>query len=97
MLCLLIPVGAALAAQSPPPPALTLEQAISRVQRESGGTILSAERQRRGRKVEYRLKVLTPDGHVRVLAVPADAAADPAAADSTKNPAGSGAGNKEKH
>ncbi|BBD79475.1 PepSY domain-containing protein [Aerosticca soli] len=71
---------------------LSLEQAVAHVQQESGGTILSADTQHRGRRVEYRIKVLTPDGHVRVLAVPADGSAE-----STKSPAGNGAGGKEKH
>jgi len=93
LLCLLACAGAAAAAQQAP--ALSLEQVVSRVQHDTGGTILAADLQHRGKRVEYRIKVLTPDGHVRVLAVPADAA--PAAADSTKTPPGNGAGNKEKH
>lgn len=50
---------------------ITLEQAAARVRRQTGGRILSANEIRRdGRKV-YRIKVLLPSGHVRVVTVDA--------------------------
>lgn len=68
---LLIAAGGARAAQ-PAAPSLTLEQAVAKVQRETGGKVLSADPRKFGRHTEYRIKVLDPDGHVRVVAVPAD-------------------------
>ncbi len=48
---------------------ITLEQAAARVRSQTGGRILSATEIRRdGRKV-YRIKVLLPSGHVRVVTV----------------------------
>jgi len=77
---------------------MTLEQAVNQVQQETGGKILSASTVRRGRNAfEHRIKVLTPSGHVRVVTVNTEAGKGPASADSTKNPAGDGEGNKEKH
>lgn len=72
---------------------LTLEEAVAKVQQETGGKILSADPRRLGRRTEYRIKVLTPEGHVRVIAISSDAPREGAG----KNPAGNGAGNKEKH
>jgi hypothetical protein len=74
-------------------PAMTLEQAVAKVQDETGGKILSADPRQLGRRVEYRIKVLTPDGHVRIVVISSEAPR----AGSGKNPAGNGAGNKEKH
>ena len=51
--------------------AMELQDAVERVQRESGGRILSAETVRIGRQKLYRVKVLTPDGRVQVEMVPA--------------------------
>ncbi|HVF35701.1 MAG TPA: hypothetical protein VND91_10305 [Candidatus Saccharimonadia bacterium] len=48
-----------------------LQDAAERVQRETGGRILSAETVRIGRQKLYRVKVLTPDGRVQVEMVPA--------------------------
>jgi hypothetical protein len=72
---------------------LTLEEAVTRVQQDTGGKILSADPRRVGRRTEYRIKVLTPDGHVRTIAISSDAPRT----GTDKNPAGNGAGNKEKH
>jgi hypothetical protein len=78
-------------------PAITLEQAVSQVQHETGGKVLSASTVRRGRgSFEHRIKVLTPSGHVRVMTVTTEGAKGPASADSTKNSTGDGEGNKEK-
>ncbi|HEX7814325.1 hypothetical protein [Dyella sp.] len=94
--------GPAVAAQAAEP-ALTLEQAITQVQQQSGGKVLSASTigtQRRGKNAfEHRIRVLTPNGHIRVVSIYSDAAKPPAPteADSTKTPAVTGDGNKEKH
>ncbi len=74
-----------------------LDQAVEKVQHDTGGKVLSADRREFGRKTEYRIKVLTSDGHVRTLAIPADPENHPAPAQSTKKPAGNGRGNKENH
>ncbi len=87
--------GSALAA--PPPGKLTLEQAIAQVRLDTGGTVLSADPRRIGRRTEYRVKVLTPEGHVQVIVVSSDAQGRPVSTPETKNPAASGRGNKEKH
>jgi hypothetical protein len=84
------------AAQSSPQGGLTLDQAVVRVQQQVGGKILSAEPRELGRKVEYRIKVLTPEGHVRVISVPSDATRTPPAAQSTKK-SPNGGSKKEKH
>lgn len=51
--------------------ALDLRDAVEQVQRESGGRILSAETVRIGKQKVYRVKVLTRDGLVKVVLVPA--------------------------
>jgi hypothetical protein len=72
---------------------MTLEEAVTKVQQDTGGKILSADPRQLGRRTEYRIKVLTPDGHVRIIAISSDAPPT----GKGKNPAGNGAGNKEKH
>jgi hypothetical protein len=84
------------AAQSSPQNSLTLDQAVVRVQQQVGGKVLSAEPRQIGRRVEYRIKVLTPEGHVRVIAVPSDAMHTAPAAQSTKK-SPNGGSKKEKH
>ena len=61
--------------------------------------MLSAEPSRNGRKVEYRIKVLTPEGHVQNIFVPSDATMHPPAAaqSSTKKFPNGGSNKKEKH
>jgi len=76
---------------------VTLDQAVSQVQADTGGRVLSAEPRNIGRRSEYRIKVLTPAGHVRVMVVPSESGKSPASTLSTKNPPGRHAGNKEKH
>jgi uncharacterized membrane protein YkoI len=51
--------------------AISLQDAVERVQRETGGKILSAESVRQGRADVYRIKVLTREGRVQVVTVPA--------------------------
>lgn len=50
---------------------LTKEEAIARVQRETGGKVLTAETKQVGKRTIYRIKVLTHDGQVRVVEVSA--------------------------
>ena len=76
---------------------LSLDQAVEKVQHDTGGRVLSADRREFGRRTEYRIKVLTPGGYVRTLAIPAEPEKRPAPTQSTKNSAGNGRGNKEKH
>jgi hypothetical protein len=79
-------------------PAMSLEQAVTQVQHETGGKVLSASTVRRGRSsFEHRVKVLTPTGHVRVVTVTTDASKGPASGDPIKNPSTDGGSNKEKH
>lgn len=52
--------------------ALTLQDAVAKVQRETQGKVLSAETKHNGRQTVYRIKVLTRDGQVRVIEVPVD-------------------------
>lgn len=49
--------------------AMTLDQAVRIVKRQTDGRILSADTVRRGNHVLYRIKVLTRDGHVRVITI----------------------------
>ena len=51
---------------------LTMQDAIAKVQRETHGKVLSAESKTQGRKTIYRIKVLTHDGQVRIVEVPAE-------------------------
>jgi len=65
-------LGVAATASAQPAKEVTLDQAVHKVQQQTGGTVLSAEPHRIGRRVEYRIKVLTANGHVRVISVSAD-------------------------
>lgn len=78
-------------------PAVTLDEAVLNVQQETGGKILSAETRGIGRRQEYRIKVLTPDGHVKVMAISSEASKNPSSNQSTKNPPEKNAGSKERH
>ena len=76
-------VGAALAAsafashgQSEVQGAPTLREAVALVERDTGGRILAAEAVTAGLSRVYRIKVLTPDGTVRVVQVLATADAN---------------------
>ena len=51
---------------------LARKDAIAKVQRETQGKVLSAETKQIGRQVIYRIKVLTRDGKVKIIEVPAD-------------------------
>ena len=50
--------------------AVSLQDAVEKVQRETGGKILSAPTVKVGKTKLYRVKVLLPDGRVRVVQVP---------------------------
>ena len=54
-----------------PVDAATLKEAIEQVERETGGKVLSADTIRTRGTVVYRIKVLMPDGRVRVFQIPA--------------------------
>jgi len=77
--------------------AITLDQAVLKVQQDTGGKVLSAKQRGIGHRQEYRIKVLTPDGHVREMAVSSEASKNPVSTPSTKNPPGKNPGSKEKH
>jgi uncharacterized membrane protein YkoI len=51
--------------------ALTLKEAIEKVEKDTQGTVLSADTIRTRGTVVYRIKVLMPDGRVRIVQVPA--------------------------
>lgn len=51
---------------------ITLQQAIDKVERDTRGKVLSAEIKHFGKHTIYRIKVLTSDGQVRVIEVPAE-------------------------
>ncbi len=46
-----------------------LDRAVGQVQRDTGGRVLSADVDERGGDRSYRVKVLTPNGRVRVITV----------------------------
>lgn len=48
---------------------LTLAQAVARVRERTHGKVLRTRSRQYGEVTEYRIKVLTPDGHVRVMPV----------------------------
>jgi len=91
LLAALLPALAHAASQARAP--MTLEDAVTQVQQDTGGKILSADARKFGRRTEYRIKVLTPEGHVRTISISSDAPH----AGTGKHPAGNGAGKKEKH
>jgi len=72
IVCLALCCTAAAGAAEPPPRENkpTLHEAIEQVRRDTGGRILSAETVGRGKSQVYRIKVLTPQGSVRVVQVP---------------------------
>lgn len=50
---------------------ISLDEAVARVRRETGGRVLSAEARGGGGATVYRIKVLLPNGAVRVVHVDA--------------------------
>ena len=73
--CALLCAAPAFARKPPPRPApapapshpATLEQAVKQVQHQTRGHILAADTVTRGKANVYRIKVLTPQGQVRVV------------------------------
>lgn len=82
-------------------PTVTMDQAVRKVEQDTGGKVLSADPHHVGHRVEYRIKVLTPDGHVRVMAIPSETSKGPMTTPTftspSKNPPGKNPGSKEKH
>ncbi len=56
---------------SAPLSAKTMKDAIEQVERETAGKVLSASSIRTRGTVIYRIKVLMPDGRVRIFQIPA--------------------------
>jgi uncharacterized membrane protein YkoI len=54
---------------------ISLNEAVRQVRRESGGRVLSADESSQGGRRVYRIKVLTPSGHVRVYVIDAQSGA----------------------
>jgi|GEM_PF-1808945 hypothetical protein len=50
---------------------LSLDQATAKVRKETGGRVLSARAETNGGRTSYRIKVLLPSGHVRIVRVDA--------------------------
>ena len=50
----------------------SLKEAIARVERETGGKVLSSETRHAGKQTIYRIKVLTRDGKVKIVEVVAE-------------------------
>jgi uncharacterized membrane protein YkoI len=51
---------------------LTTQEAVAKVQQETSGKVLSVQTLTMGKRKFYRIKVLTPDGQVRVVQVAAE-------------------------
>jgi len=49
----------------------SLDAAVARIRKQTGGRILSAETVTRKGKRVHRIKVLLPNGHVKIFRVPA--------------------------
>lgn len=49
-----------------------LQEAVDRVQQETHGKVLSVQTMQLGKRKIYRIKVLTPEGQVRVIQIKAD-------------------------
>jgi uncharacterized membrane protein YkoI len=62
-------LAAALAPDAASAATPTLKEAIARVERETGGKVLSAETRHVGKQTIYRIKVITHDGKVKIVEV----------------------------
>lgn len=67
LLCLALALAAGVACAEE----LTLEQAMEKVQQETKGNVLATDTLHYGRTTVYSIKVLTPDGRVKVVRVKA--------------------------
>jgi uncharacterized membrane protein YkoI len=54
---------------------LSLDDAVRQVRRETGGRVLSADAIEDRGRAAYRIKVLLPSGHVRVMVIDAQSGA----------------------
>lgn len=70
--CLVLAGSSALLAASASAREVNLQEAIAQVQRETDGKVLSVQTLNLGKRKFYRIKVLTHDGQVRVVQVPAE-------------------------
>ncbi|GJM10944.1 MAG: hypothetical protein DHS20C11_32200 [Lysobacteraceae bacterium] len=52
--------------------AMNLQQAVRKVQSETGGKVLSAQTIKDGKREVHKIKVLMPNGRVRVISVQGD-------------------------
>lgn len=68
---LLVVAGSAVHAAPPGRGAVSLEQAVAQVRRDTGGRILSAQTVQENGRTVHVIKVLTPDRSVRTVRVPA--------------------------
>ena len=64
-------IAACLWLSASPTAAATLKEAIEQVERETRGKVLAADTIRTRGTVVYRIKVLMPDGRVRIFQIPA--------------------------
>lgn len=67
-----IALALALAAATGNAREISVEQAVQRVQQETDGKVLAVQTLTIGQRKIYRIKVLTPDGRMRVMQVPAE-------------------------
>ncbi len=67
-----IALALALAAATGNAREISIEQAVQRVQQETDGKVLAVQTLTIGQRKIYRIKVLTPDGRMRVMQVPAE-------------------------
>lgn len=51
---------------------VTAQEAVAKAQQDTNGKVLSVQALTIGKRKVYRIKVLTPDGQVRVVQIPAD-------------------------
>jgi len=68
-LCVLV---MALAASAADAREMSVQEAVAKVQQETNGKVLSVQTLTIGKRKVYRIKVLTLDGQVRVVQVPAE-------------------------
>jgi hypothetical protein len=68
----LVALALALAVASAGARELTTQEAVAKVQQETSGKVLSVQTLMQGKRKVYRIKVLTLDGQVRVVQVPAE-------------------------
>ena len=66
--CLMLPPAASASGRGEPATQPSeLRESVRRVEQETGGRVLRVEPVRRGGQDVYRMKVLTPEGRVRVM------------------------------